>query len=167
MSGTLLGAHRHQGFIPWDNDIDVAMTELDFKVLKEKGTQTLAEHGIFLQSEESDPAWGSVHIKPIIGKLRDENSCYVDGSRWHDGFQVDIFGCYATEDEKIKVDDLVHAHSVIYPLGTAKFEGEMVKVPRRVKEFLNVDLGPDLEIPPPNKRLPHEPLGCYWRGCNA
>lgn len=87
--GSMLGYMRHGGFIPWDDDIDVAMLRKDYDRFIQEAKPFLDDR-FFLQTRHDDP-----NIPYLFSKLRLNNTEYItkynEHRSFHKGICLDIF----------------------------------------------------------------------------
>ena len=88
LGGTMLGAVRHQGFIPWDDDIDVGMPRKDYIRLAEV-LGSAGQDRYILETPDS----GTDDFYYCFSKLYDSHTTLVENTKYHirRGIYLDIF----------------------------------------------------------------------------
>lgn len=100
MGGSALGAKRHGGFIPWDDDLDVFMTPDQYERFRD-AFRAYGDHDKYYLQE-----WGAVDGMVTIAKIRMNNTSYIEDSirDWdiHHGIYVDIFILHTCPNHRLQ-----------------------------------------------------------------
>lgn len=147
--GSLLGAKRHGGFVPWDDDLDVSMDKENLDKFKEIVENEISEKYIYR-------FYCTCYNRLLF---KEDNGAFLDIYEYSN-----IDNKYRINEDNIQfqADRFSTPYNVLFPLAKINFEGIDVKCPNDIDTYLRIKYGNYENLPKSCHNVPgHNPIEEY------